>query len=218
MANQLVARLQGLSHENFPMAAGGVERNCELLRDTVNIFVSARGQGDTSGTRLLARDVQCQPLGGLMSEPSPRGILNQLIESCRDAERGFVHAGELVKDPDLKRRFAEDGAKRAEFAGDLTPYAERLGGFAAAEGTAAASIHRHWMDLRNSLSGHDDRAILTEVRRGDQLTLQAFKTAKESLLPPTVRDVVERIYDEVLISHRRLEELAADVAPGARAQ
>jgi len=153
-----------------------------------------------------------------MSEPSPRGILNHLIESCRDAEHGFVHAGEIVNDAVLKRLFAEEGAKRAQFAGDLTPYAERLGGFAAADGTAAASVHRHWMDLRNSLSGHDDRAVLTEVRRGDQLTLQAFKIAKEGVLPQTVRDVIERIHDEVLISHRRLEELAVGGGPGARAQ
>ena len=153
-----------------------------------------------------------------MSEPSPRGILNHLIESCRDAQHGFVHAGDIVNDPMLKRRFAEDGAKRAEFAGDLTPYAERLGGFAAADGTAAASVHRHWMDLRNSLGGHDDHAILAEVRRGDAMTLQAFKSAKEGLLPPTVRDVVERIHDEVLISHRRLEELYASGAPDAPAQ
>lgn len=153
-----------------------------------------------------------------MSEPSPRGILNHLIESCRDAERGFVHAGELVNDPDLKRRFAEDGAKRAEFVADLTPYAERLGGFAAADGTAAGSVHRHWMDVRASLSSRDDRAILAEVRRGDTLTLQAFKTAKEGVLPQTVRDVIERIHDEVLISHRRLEELSAGGGPGAHAQ
>ena len=141
-----------------------------------------------------------------------------MIESCRDAEHGFVHASELVNNPYLKRRLAEDGAKRAEFVADLTPYAERLGGFAAADGTAAGSIHRRWMDLRSSLSGHDDRAILTEVRRGDTLTLQAFKTAKQGVLPQAVRDVIERIHDEVLISHRRLDALAADDGPGARAQ
>jgi uncharacterized protein (TIGR02284 family) len=138
-------------------------------------------------------------------------VLNQLIESCHDAERGFVHAGDLVSDPILRMAFAEGAVKRAEFAGDLKPYAERLGGSAASEGTAAASVHRHWMDLRDTLSGHDDRAILAEVRRGDMLTLQAFKNAKDGILPPSVRDVVERIHDEVLISHKFLDELYASV-------
>jgi uncharacterized protein (TIGR02284 family) len=139
-------------------------------------------------------------------------VLNHLIESCHDAERGFVHAGDLVNDPILKMAFAEGALKRAEFAADLKPYAERLGGFAASEGTAAGSVHRHWMDLRDKLSGHDDRAVLAEVCRGDTLTLQAFKSAKDGILPPSAREVVERIHDEVLISHKFLDDLYVGVA------
>ena len=34
-----------------------------------------------------------------MNESSPRAVLNTLIETCKDAERGLLHAAELVTDP-----------------------------------------------------------------------------------------------------------------------
>jgi uncharacterized protein (TIGR02284 family) len=142
-----------------------------------------------------------------MTETSPRAVLNSLIETCKDGERGLLHAAQLVKDPALKTFFADTAYPRAQFATQLVPHAQRLGGDAAAEGTAGATLHRKWMDVRSTLSGHDDRAVLSEAKRGDDLTVLAFKTAIEGPLPASVRDLVEHGYADVRASHGRLEEL-----------
>lgn len=136
-----------------------------------------------------------------MTESDPRTVLNSLIETCKDGERGLLHAAELVTSPALKTFFTDTASRRAQFAADLLPHAQRLGGTETADGTTGATLHRKWMDVRSALSGHDDRAVTSEAERGDSLTLQAFKSAVEGALPATVRDLVERGYREVQASH-----------------
>ena len=142
-----------------------------------------------------------------MNESSPRAVLNTLIESCKDAERGLLRAAELVTDPALKVLFADTARKRAKFASQLLPHAERLGGATTADGTTSATFHRKWMGVRSALSGRDDSAVVAEVRRGDNLTVLAFQTAVEDALPATVRDLVELGYADVRASHLRFDEL-----------
>ena len=149
-----------------------------------------------------------------MPNPSPRAVLNHLIESCRDAERGFRHAATLVTHWSMRSEFKHAAHLRAQFVIDLLPHAHRLGGAATAGGTAGASMHRHWMDAKSRLSGHDDRSILTEARRGDSVTVLAFKNAVAGELPATVRDLVEQKYAELCVSHERLDELDQVIQQG----
>jgi uncharacterized protein (TIGR02284 family) len=142
-----------------------------------------------------------------MTELSPRAVLNTLIETCKDAERGLLHAAELVADPALKVFFTDTAYRRARFAIDLLPHAQRLGGASTADGTTSASLHRRWMDIRSAWSGHDDRAVVEEARRGDSVTVLAFKNAVEGALPPTVRDLVEHEYATLRDAHLRFADL-----------
>lgn len=141
-----------------------------------------------------------------MADATARSILNQLIESCRDAERGFTTAAELVADNSYKAVFTELAGERARFASQLLPHAERLGGPSASDGTTSASLHRRWMDLKQALV-HDDRAVLNEVRRGDSVTARVYQDAVAQLLPADVRDLVETQATAVREAHRRLEQL-----------
>jgi uncharacterized protein (TIGR02284 family) len=143
-----------------------------------------------------------------MTESSPRAILNGLIETCKDGERGFLHAAELVSDPALKTFFLEIAGRRSSFATQLLPHAQRLGGADTADGTAGATLHRKWMDVRSAFSFNDDQAAVAEAARGDSITVLAFKNAVEGALPATVRDLVERGYDEARASHLRFADFS----------
>jgi len=140
-----------------------------------------------------------------MAERTSREVLNDLIQTCRDGGRGFRAAADLVTRPELKTLFLELAAQRARFAAALLPHAQRLGGAAPSEGTRAASMHRRWMDVKSALTSHDEHAILAEVRRGDGATLRAYSDAVGGLLPPTVRDLVERQDAELRAAHERVE-------------
>ena len=136
-----------------------------------------------------------------MALKSEREVLNQLIESCRDGERGFITAAEHLNDPKLKSLFMQLAAERARCAEELLPHARRLGGPAAAEGTAVAALHRKWIDLKCAISHDTDHAIVVEAARGDSATVHAFKEAIEGSLPPDTRDIVERQFEAVKEEH-----------------
>ena len=139
-----------------------------------------------------------------MSVLSSRAVLNHLIETCKDSASGFLHAAQLVNDPAIKTLFTDLARGRAQVAAELLPHAQRFGGSEAAEGTTAALLHRKWMDVRDNWSGHDDRAILAEVRRGNDMTVAAFRDALAGVLPASVRDIVERQYAEICSSSEGL--------------
>jgi uncharacterized protein (TIGR02284 family) len=149
-----------------------------------------------------------------MAERTPRAVLNDLIGTCRDAARGFQHAAELVRDPSLKKLLIELADARQSLASQLEPHAQRLGGDAASKGTAAAAVHRRWMDIKSALTSHDDQAVMTEVRRGDGVTLRLFAEALAEMLPASVRDTIEHQDIRVRADHLRIERAMS----GARVQ
>jgi uncharacterized protein (TIGR02284 family) len=142
-----------------------------------------------------------------MAERTERVVLNHLIETCTDAARGFRTAADHVKDPGLKAVFTEIAAQREQFAADLLPHAQRLGGPPPVDGTTAAALHRGWIDLIAKLR-HDDRAIVAEAARGDGVTLQVFQDAIQGMLPPETRDLVERELLAVASAHARVNALS----------
>ncbi len=143
-----------------------------------------------------------------MAEQSSRAVLNHLIETCRDSERGYRAAADLVASETLNRQFLEMAEERSRFAEELRPHAQRLGGDEASDGTTGASLHRRWMDLKARLTHHDDQAVFAEVLRGDTVTLRTYETALSEVLPSSVRDLVEQQEQKVRQVHARLEALA----------
>lgn len=144
-----------------------------------------------------------------MAERTERDVLNQLIETCKDGERGFRHAANHVNDASLKALFTEIASQRERFAADLLPHAQRLGGATESDGTTTAALHRGWMSIRDTLSGHDDKAIVREAERGEDAALAAYKDAVEGMLPPATRDLIELQYAEVRKAHDRIHGLRA---------
>ena len=142
-----------------------------------------------------------------MTDRSERAVLNHLIETCKDAERGFRHVAEHATNPVVKSLFLDIASERGRFATELLPHAQRLGGAREAEGTTGGSLHRTWIDLRSALSSDDQVAIVHEAERGEHFSLGVYKDALEGMLPPTAREVVESQYIEVQKTSGRLRAL-----------
>ena len=106
-----------------------------------------------------------------------RGVLNHLIETCKDGERGFRYAANHVESPPIKSLFLDIASQRERFAEALLPHAHRLGGGNESHGTAAAALHRGWITLMDALKGHDENAVLHEAERGEDAALAAYRDA-----------------------------------------
>ena len=141
-----------------------------------------------------------------MAEQTEREVLNHLIETCRDGERGFRHAANHVSDPAVKKLFLGIATERDEFATALLPHAQRLGGTNDTGGSVAAALHRGWMTLTDVVR-HDDAAIVQEAEHGERAALGAYKEALDGALPPPSREVVEQQYSAIKRSHQRVDSL-----------
>jgi len=144
-----------------------------------------------------------------MTDRSERAVLNHLIETCKDAERGYRHIAEHTADAAMKSLFLDLASQRARFAADLLPHAQRLGGASVHEGTAAGALHRTWIDLRSAISRGDATSALHEAERGEQFSRGVYKDALDGMLPPTVRELVESQYAELSKTAERLHKLEA---------
>src|SRR5919198_4538364 len=145
--------------------------------------------------------------GTVMTDRSERAVLNHLIETCKDAERGFRHVAGHVTDPEMKTLFLDIASQRARFVADLLPHAQRLGGADAHDGTAVGALHRTWIDLRSAIFRGDPVAVVHEAERGEHFSRGVYEDALESLLPPTARELVEAQYAELRQTANRLREL-----------
>lgn len=139
-----------------------------------------------------------------MAERTERSVLNHLIEICKDGERGFRAAADYVKEPSLRSLFEELAAQRGQFAADLLPHAQRLGGDAASDGTRAGTLHRGWMEIKGHVPGHHDHAIVAEAERGEQAARGAYEDALNGMVPPTVREILEQQCAAVQKAHERV--------------
>ncbi len=134
--------------------------------------------------------------------------LNDLIETCSDGVNGFKEAAENVKNPDLKTFLNQCAAERQQCISELGLEVRRLGGDPEKTGSTAGTLHRVWMDLKGTLTGKDDHAILSECERGEDSAVSAFKDAVNSgNLPSNILPVVQRQLTTIQQAHDRIKQM-----------
>ena len=133
--------------------------------------------------------------------------LNELIETSKDGEQGFLKAAQDAKDAQLKAIFTEGARRCAEGARELQNLVRQLGGDPEKRGSAAAAVHRGWINVKEAVSARNDKAILEEVERGEDYAKKQYRDALEEDLPPDVKSVVERQYKGVIANHDKVRAL-----------
>jgi uncharacterized protein (TIGR02284 family) len=134
-------------------------------------------------------------------------VLNDLIETCHDGEKGFRTCAESVRTPQLKSLFQ----RRAGECGTATQQLElmviRLGGRPERGTSVGADLHRRWMNLRTWVGGNNDDAVLHECERGEDVAQQHYEDALKQALPMDIREVVERQYAGVIRNQDQIRML-----------
>lgn len=134
-------------------------------------------------------------------------VLNDLIETCKDSERGFNACARQADSPELKSLFAVHAAECGHAASELQTQVIQCGGRPVDHGSTTGALHRSWVALRSSVSSHDDKAVLEECVRGEDAALDRFREALEEPLPPEVRGLVERQLQGVQRNHDQIKAL-----------
>ena len=128
-------------------------------------------------------------------------VLNELIETSKDGQKGFEKAGQDTKAAELKALFSKGAQRCAEGARELQSLVRGLGGDPDTSGSVAGALHRGWISVKEAVSARDDKAILEEVERGEDYAKKAYSKALEANLPANVQAVVQRQHQGVLANH-----------------
>ena len=142
-----------------------------------------------------------------MADCTELGVLNRLIETCRDGERGFRFAAQHAQEQEVKNLFTELALEWADFADALTPHVRRLGGQARTDGSTLGTVHRGWMNLMSNASRHHDSVLIAEAERGERAALFTYEEAMKGLLAPAVLRVVERQHAGIRETYARVSAL-----------
>jgi len=139
---------------------------------------------------------------------SAASILNDLIETSKDGEKGFRKCAEDAKDLELKTFFQRGAESCARGAQELQALVSRLGEEPTTSGSVAGALHRGWVDVKAAVSSRDDVAILEECERGEDVAKASYRKALDSGdLPPDLRAVVQKQYEGVIRNHDAVKAL-----------
>ena len=93
--------------------------------------------------------------------------MNDLIETSRDGEQGFRTCAQGVTSPNLKTLFEAAARRCAEGAAELEAKVRGLGGQPAQGGSVSGSMHRAWTNIKSTITGMNEHAVLAECERGE---------------------------------------------------
>ena len=139
-----------------------------------------------------------------MTNDKAVSVLNNLIETCKDGEKGFKAAADGLKSSSIKAKFLEYSRERGQMASELQAEVRRLGGDPDKSGSVSGSVHRGWLDLKAALTGHDDHAVVAEAERGEDVAKGVYENALKESLPTSAQTLVQqqavkvrRVHDDV---------------------
>jgi uncharacterized protein (TIGR02284 family) len=134
-------------------------------------------------------------------------ILNDLIETSKDGEKGFRTSAEDTRSGELKSVFVARAAECAKAAATLQQLVTRLGGDPESGGSVAGAVHRGWVNLKASVTGRSDLAILEECERGEDVAKARYKKALDAELPNDIRGIIHLQYNGVVKNHDQIRDL-----------
>ncbi|MBI6855292.1 PA2169 family four-helix-bundle protein [Pseudomonas lijiangensis] len=142
-------------------------------------------------------------------------LLNDLIETSKDGQKGFETSAEDLKNPALKSFFVRRAEQCSVAVSELQAEVRAQGGEPETGSSAAGTLHRIWVDLKSALTGKSDEAILNEVERGEDHALKAYKEAlqkaNEKQLPASVTALIRKQLDGTQSTHDSVKSLRDQV-------
>ena len=143
----------------------------------------------------------------LMDNEDVVDVLDDLLECSRDGEYGFRTSAERADSPELKSLLERRAQECAIAAAELESAIRSHGGEPSSGGTMAGALHRGWVSVKAALSTYDDKAVLEECERGEDVAVARYNKALENALPPAVRTLVERQAQGVKRNHNEVRAL-----------
>ncbi|CAN5206634.1 PA2169 family four-helix-bundle protein [soil metagenome] len=140
-------------------------------------------------------------------------VLNSLIETTLDSAQGYKHAADGVTDAALKATFSERASQREDLSRTLQTAVRTLGGEPEDDQSLLGRIHNKFAEVRGEIMGRDDKGVIDEVERGEDVIKGKFEFAKdEEGLPPSVLELIESGYSRIQADHASISGLKHSIS------
>ena len=133
--------------------------------------------------------------------------LQDLLSINIDSQRGLEEAADNTNDPQLKNLFRDFSQRRAHNAAELREAISAAGATPTESGSVSATLHRWWIDAKQTVTGKDPESILTEAERGEDSIKEEYEKALKDAGIGPVREIVDRQYRDVKAGHDRVKLL-----------
>jgi uncharacterized protein (TIGR02284 family) len=133
--------------------------------------------------------------------------LNHLVSIAKDGVNGMNSAAESAKSAQLKSTLSQLSQERNGIATQLQDVVRRLGGNPDQSGTTLGAAHRAFMNVKDTVTGADDEALLEECERGEDVAVREFRSALDKDLPADIKQTVQGLFGQVKSSHDRIKQL-----------
>ena len=144
--------------------------------------------------------------------------LNSLIATLIDSIKGYEDAATHSEAGRFQQIFRDRANERQRAVEELRAEVRRLGGEPETGGSFMGKAHQSWLDLKSSLTGRDEKAIINEVERGEDYLKEKFETAlSDGKLSGETRAIVERCYQSVRAGHDQMSSLKHGMEAGTHA-
>ena len=165
----------------------GIARTLPLNSPTLN-----RNRRDSMATETAIHN---------LSNKEVEDTLRSVIEALIDGQKGFLKISEHLKDETLRRYFAAESLKRAEFRGDIEEVLHQEGVHDVKEkGTVGGTVERTWVGIKAQL-GAEDHSLLETAEAGEDAAKKAYQVALENRLPLPIKEMLDSQYAHVQASH-----------------
>lgn len=133
--------------------------------------------------------------------------LNALTATTIDSVHGYREAAKESDNATYRDLFQSWANDRQQVVTGLQRVVSSLGGKPEDDGTALASMHRVFVDLRASMS-KGDKVVVDEVERGEDHIKAKYEDAlKDEKLTPVARDAVQKAFTSVRQGHDEMRNL-----------
>ena len=143
-----------------------------------------------------------------MEAKATQALLNELVETLKDGQKGYADAMTDVEDSKLKETFKKYAVQRAGFITEIEDQMFKMDLKPDEGSSVTGTVHRAWIDLKSALTSKDNKAVLNECERGEDYAVKAYQTAlKAQDLPGTLKSVIEKQYQGVQAAHNDIKSL-----------
>jgi uncharacterized protein (TIGR02284 family) len=140
-------------------------------------------------------------------------ILNDLVQINNDRIKGDEKAiTETEGDEQLKDIFTRMIAQSHQFKMELGTEIQASGSDIENETSSSGSLHRAWISIKETFTGHSEKSTLEECEFGEDAIKKAYDSAlEEESMPAYIREMLNKQYETLLASHNEIKALRDSV-------